>query len=750
MAPRPAARTDGCRPSRRRPWDGEYPALIYGANCPQRLHTWAPEQTFLFQWTDGWQSEDMLKVNIWTSSLTGSRPVMVYLHGGGFTFGSAYELASQDGAQMARHHDVVSVTVNHRLNILGFLDLSEFGGPAYADSANVGMTDLVAALQWVRNNIANFGGDPDRVMIYGQSGGGSKVTTLLGMPSAQGLIHRASAQSGGGGNPPSAEQSRELTKRLVAELGVKDMAGAAEDGLGPAERRRQRRGRGDEPAAGPGGRPDPACRDRRRASASGRPSTAGSSRCASFFEGAPDLAKNVPMLIGSVSEEGNRMSSRPTEAEWMATLDEELRRRQGGGDRGGAQARLPEQERPHAVVHVQRTRPERPRHAQQRHADGDDEARTRRARRPTRGTSGGSRRCWRTPEPGTPPNSRSASTTPPAARRAPATVLRRRRWRRRWRRRGRTSRAPAIRASPACRGRRSRPDRCPTMVFDNPCRMVDDPDRRRAPFCWADTALSGTAMKKPKRSRVFQVSCFRLRNSAATGSTSRWIRRKSEPSFADGAALKCAGRIDSNSAVRERTPAHRRSPQRRDHRSHARARPGSGLRSTTPQDGKRAGSRRSLAERSPCSRAAARAPVPGANSASTCSGASPHSTPTGARITGRSQPMTDGESTRSVGSNRTPRDTCMRSISRSRVCCHSVRQTPLEPREVISQQILIHGIDVDGLSKLVRERERAVLHFRIGMPTCSDESNEAHEHVLSAVLFRLRPFDAASLTDERE
>src|SRR5690349_13870962 len=193
-------------------WDGEYPALIYGANCPQRLHTWTPEQTFLFQWTDGWQSEDMLKLNIWTSSLTGSRPVMVYLHGGGFTFGSAYELASQDGAQMARHHDVVSVTVNHRLNILGFLDLSEFGGAAYADSANVGMTDLVAALRWVHDNIANFGGDPDRVMIYGQSGGASKVTTLMGMPSAAGLFHRAAAMSGGGGNIPSREQQRELAR----------------------------------------------------------------------------------------------------------------------------------------------------------------------------------------------------------------------------------------------------------------------------------------------------------------------------------------------------------------------------------------------------------------------------------------------------------------------------------------------------------------------------------------------------------
>ena len=144
-----------------KPWDGELPTLTYGANCPQRLHDWSSEQTFLQQWTDGWQSEDMLKVNIWTPSLTGKRPVMFYIHGGGFTFGSAYELASQDGAQMARHHDVVSVTVNHRLNILGFLDLSEFGGSAYADSVNVGMTDLVAALRWVRDNIANFGGDPE-------------------------------------------------------------------------------------------------------------------------------------------------------------------------------------------------------------------------------------------------------------------------------------------------------------------------------------------------------------------------------------------------------------------------------------------------------------------------------------------------------------------------------------------------------------------------------------------------------------
>jgi para-nitrobenzyl esterase len=302
-----------------KPWDGELPALTYGANCPQRLHDWSSEQTFLQQWTDGWQREDMLKVNIWTPSLTGKRPVMFYIHGGGFTFGSAYELASQDGAQMARHHDVVCVTVNHRLNILGFFDLSEFGGLAYADSVNVGMTDLVAALHWVRDNIANFGGDPSCVMIYGQSGGGSKVTTLLGMPSAQGLIHRASAQSGGGGNPPSGDQSRELAKRVIAELGVKDMAALQkmdwaklnEIGNAAIAKMNPPMGAGS-PTPSPG---TAAPRVGWGPTVDGRIIT-----LRSFFDTAPEISRNVPMLIGSVSEEGNRMSSRPTEAEWLAIL----------------------------------------------------------------------------------------------------------------------------------------------------------------------------------------------------------------------------------------------------------------------------------------------------------------------------------------------------------------------------------------------------------------------------------------------
>jgi para-nitrobenzyl esterase len=306
------------------PWDGEYPALIYGANCPQRLHDFsAIEQSFIQDWDDGYMSEDMLKLNVWTPSLTGKRPVMVYLHGGGFSFGSSYELPSHEGAQLARHHDVVQVSVNHRLNILGFFDLSEIGGPAYADSVNIGMTDLVAALRWVRDNIANFGGDPNTVMIYGQSGGGSKVTCLMGMPAAAGLFHRASIQSGGGGNPPSGEQSREYARRVMAELGLgprdiaalqkmewsklNQAANAVATKMNPPMQ-----GPGG-PGAGPG--PGAVARVGAGPTVDGRIITV-----RSFFDVAPEISMNIPILIGSVSEEGNRMNSRPTEAEWHATL----------------------------------------------------------------------------------------------------------------------------------------------------------------------------------------------------------------------------------------------------------------------------------------------------------------------------------------------------------------------------------------------------------------------------------------------
>jgi len=302
------------------PWTDEYPALVYGANCPQNLHTWtSPEQTFLFDWNDGWQSEDMLKLNIWTPSLTGRRPVMFYMHGGGFSFGSSYELPSHDGAQMARHHNVVQVSVNHRLNILGFFDVSEIGGSAYADSANVGMTDLVSALRWIQNNIENFGGDPDRIMIYGQSGGGSKVTTLMGMPSAAGLFHRAAAQSGGGGNIPSREQQTELARLVMKDLGL-----ASNDIEALQKMEWSKLAAAGNAAAAKINPPGPPMMG---PGSPGKPRV-GWSPCVdgniinmrSFFDAAPEVSKNVPILIGSVTEEGNRMSSRPTEEEWHANL----------------------------------------------------------------------------------------------------------------------------------------------------------------------------------------------------------------------------------------------------------------------------------------------------------------------------------------------------------------------------------------------------------------------------------------------
>lgn len=306
-----------------KPWTDAYAALAYGANCPQTLHNFrAAEHTFLQQWTDGFLGEDMLKLNIWTPSLTGNRPVMVYFHGGGFSFGSSYELASHDGAQMARNHDVVQVSVNHRLNGLGFFDLAEFGGSAYDDSVNIGMMDLVFALRWVRENIHNFGGNPDNVLIYGQSGGGSKVTTLLGMPAAAGMIHKGIIQSGGGGNIPSAEQSKDFARQVIKELGVAagDMAALQKMDwatLNAAGQRVAERING--PMKGgylsPAPNPNPTPRVGWAPTLDGRMVI-----CRSYQDVAPDASRNIPVIVGNVSEEGMRFGSNPTEAQWRADL----------------------------------------------------------------------------------------------------------------------------------------------------------------------------------------------------------------------------------------------------------------------------------------------------------------------------------------------------------------------------------------------------------------------------------------------
>jgi para-nitrobenzyl esterase len=164
--------------------------------------------------------EDCLNVNVSTPALDNeTRPVMVWFHGGGFWSGSGDWLL-YDGANLARSQDVVVVTVTHRLNAFGYLHLPEIGGSKYAESSNVGMRDMALALDWVQNNIENFGGDPDRVTIFGQSGGGGKVSVLTAMPSVQGRYHRGIVMSGSTLEIETADSATEQTERFIAYAGV--------------------------------------------------------------------------------------------------------------------------------------------------------------------------------------------------------------------------------------------------------------------------------------------------------------------------------------------------------------------------------------------------------------------------------------------------------------------------------------------------------------------------------------------------
>ena len=184
-------------PAPPKPWAGERDAVKYAARAPQ-VDGDAREGTNLFKsWVIPQQtSEDCLYLNIWTPGLRDGkqRPVMFWIHGGGFASGSGASNGT-DGTRLAQRGDVVVVTVNHRLNIFGHLYLGALSAE-YADSGNVGQHDLIAALRWVRDNIEEFGGDPDNVLVFGESGGGAKICALMAMPSAQGLFHRAVVESG--------------------------------------------------------------------------------------------------------------------------------------------------------------------------------------------------------------------------------------------------------------------------------------------------------------------------------------------------------------------------------------------------------------------------------------------------------------------------------------------------------------------------------------------------------------------------
>jgi para-nitrobenzyl esterase len=261
-------------------WTGIKDTIEWGAEAPQvSPHTEIPEVRATIPATG--MSEDCLRLNVWSREMGAGRrlPVMVWLHGGGFTSGNG-SYTIYDGTNLARNRDVVTVTINHRLNSFGFLHLAEIGGAKYAQASNVGMLDAIAALQWVHDNIANFGGDPNNVTIFGQSGGAGKVSTLLAMPGAKGLFHRAIIQSGSNLKAVSAADATKSAQALMAKLNVKtadDLQKVPMDQLIAATTATQ--GLRLAPVLGPSLPRDP------------------------FSPDAPAMSADVPVLLGTVETE---------------------------------------------------------------------------------------------------------------------------------------------------------------------------------------------------------------------------------------------------------------------------------------------------------------------------------------------------------------------------------------------------------------------------------------------------------------
>lgn len=263
-------------------WTGVRDTVDWGHEAPQGPHTEIPEVAATIPKSATMVGEDCQVLNVWTNSLSGKRPVMVWLHGGGFTSGNG-GYTMYDGANLARKRDVVAVTLNHRLNAFGYLYLGGVGGEKYANSGNVGMTDIVLALQWVRDNISKFGGDPNNVTIYGQSGGAGKVSTLLAMPPAKGLFHRAIIQSGSALKGQTIDAATAGAKNFMARVGAKtvdEMAAMPMDKLIAA-------------AIAQGGAP-----------VGFSPVLDGKTLLSGPFDpAAPAIAADIPLLIGTVEYE---------------------------------------------------------------------------------------------------------------------------------------------------------------------------------------------------------------------------------------------------------------------------------------------------------------------------------------------------------------------------------------------------------------------------------------------------------------
>lgn len=210
-------------PAKPKPWSDVRDATALGPRSPQLLssfHGFVPPEVEVMD-RDEMMGEDCLVLNVWTPALDRGRklPVMVWLHGGGYTSGSGGFIC-YDGVELARKHEVVVVTVNHRLTAFGYLYLAGFGSERYAASSNMGNLDIIAALEWVRDNIAAFGGDPGSVTIFGQSGGGGKVSSLMAMPAARGLFKRAIVQSGAAVKGISRDAASQNAERFLARLNL--------------------------------------------------------------------------------------------------------------------------------------------------------------------------------------------------------------------------------------------------------------------------------------------------------------------------------------------------------------------------------------------------------------------------------------------------------------------------------------------------------------------------------------------------
>ena len=206
-----------------KPWTTVLPTVWWGNTAPQIMDNRYANaySSFVDHWNYDDVSEDCLKLNVWTPGIdTKKRPVLVWLHGGGYTNGNGIEQDGYDGENLSRKGDIVFVSINHRLGPIGFSDLSGVGGDKYKDSANVGALDMVAALEWVHDNIANFGGDPGNVTIMGQSGGGAKVCVLAAMPKAKGLFHKAVPLSGSTIKAMDQKASQKLGEYILKEAGL--------------------------------------------------------------------------------------------------------------------------------------------------------------------------------------------------------------------------------------------------------------------------------------------------------------------------------------------------------------------------------------------------------------------------------------------------------------------------------------------------------------------------------------------------